>query len=462
MNHWFDFIVFHMRAQPEKPALVMENRVVTYGMLKTGMERCARRIAGLNLVRQDPVTVLYADPIRHLTLCLALYRIGIPSLSLEYAHIRVKLPKIGTVIVDAEAKKLGFPGERLIEATDEWFAADLPNGSAFSDGFASRHQVCRIHLTSGSTGEPKLVALTIENIGRRLQMFFSTRWNVALNLPGFSTSLGFIPICGVLTAGQTLCFAQSSFQALRMIDLFAVDFLNAATEQLVALTRVARKSNAHLKTLRTVHVSGSMATRALLEAAVIHVCHNILCRYGNTEMGNLARTNAQEVIDRPNLVGHIEPGVEIGIFDENGKRCPDDNPGYVRARYDEPGADWRDTGDIGWLAPENRLFIAGRSADGAAGRDISPMHEIEHLLRLEWDAADAGAALMQGGERPEIWLGTVDCKDADAEKLETIARARGIDCTLKLFALPAIPRTVNGKINRSQLKVALQAAAGKA
>jgi acyl-coenzyme A synthetase/AMP-(fatty) acid ligase len=75
--------------------------------------------------------------------------------------------------------------------------------------------------------------------------------------------------------------------------------------------------------------------------------------------------------------------------------------------------------------------------------------------------SDAGVVLMKGdaGGKPEIWIGTVDSKDASAEELEAIARARGIDCTIKLFALKAIPRTVNGKISRAQLRDVLLAAA---
>ena len=49
MNNWFDHILFHTRAQPDSPAIVMEDRAVTYGMLGAAIERCARRIAALNL-----------------------------------------------------------------------------------------------------------------------------------------------------------------------------------------------------------------------------------------------------------------------------------------------------------------------------------------------------------------------------------------------------------------------------
>jgi acyl-coenzyme A synthetase/AMP-(fatty) acid ligase len=246
-----------------------------------------------------------------------------------------------------------------------------------------------------------------------------------------------------------------------MIELFSVDFVNAATEQLVALTRVARKNKIRFGTLRLVQVGGSMPTRAMLEAATTHVCRDIVNRYAGTELGSMARDSAQEILQQPGLAGHIEPGVEIGIFDNKGNRCADGKSGHVKARY-EGDEDWIDIGDFGWIAPENKLFIVGRSADGAIGSEISPVHEIEHLVRLEWDMADAGAVLAAdtaSAARPLIWVATVENKDASAEKLEVIAQARGIDCAIKLFDLKSIPRTANGKINRAALKTALLAAA---
>ena len=193
-----------------------------------------------------------------------------------------------------------------------------------------------------------------------------------------------------------------------MIELFSIDYVNAATEQLVALTRAARKSGARLGTLRTVHVGGSVPTRAMLEAAAVHVCGNIQNRYAMTELGSLARADAHEILDKPGLAGHIEPGITIGIFDDNGNRCSNGKPGYVKARYDDGDKDWVDVGDVGWLAPENELYIVGRSADvGAGSTQISPVHEVEHLLRLEWDASDAAAVLV-GDDSRELFAPVLD------------------------------------------------------
>jgi hypothetical protein len=100
--------------------------------------------------------------------------------------------------------------------------------------------------------------------------------------------------------------------------------------------------------------------------------------------------------------------------------------------------------------------------DTPAGR-VSPVHEVEHLLRLEWDATDAAAVLVEdgAGEQPQIWIGIVDNKGASAEKIAAAARLRGIGYVIRLFDLTAIPRGANGKVNRPQLKTLLLAATSK-
>jgi hypothetical protein len=71
---------------------------------------------------------------------------------------------------------------------------------------------------------------------------------------------------------------------------------------------------------------------------------------------------------------------------------------------------------------------------------------------MDDDAADA---------KPQIWVGTVDCKDAREDQLERILRQNGIEGTVRLFPLAAIPRGANGKVQRAQLKSFMLAVAGQ-
>ena len=87
------------------------------------------------------------------------------------------------------------------------------------------------------------------------------------------------------------------------------------------------------------------------------------------------------------------------------------------------------------------------------------MHEIEHLFRLECDAADAAAVLIEDNGTSCIAIGVVDGVEASADKLAVVARQHGIEHPLRITALRSIPRGANGKINRADLTALIRASA---
>jgi len=210
---------------------------------------------------------------------------------------------------------------------------------------------------------------------------------------------------------------------------------------------------------------------------MIYVCKDIFCRYGASETGLMARASAREVLSRPGFAGHVLPGVEVIVIGRDGKRCKPGDIGLIRSRRDprwqdaeKPGHEaWVELGDVGLINADGELYVIGRATDigelnlqDLAGGQISSIHEVEHLLRLEWDATDA-AAVFAGdaiaGAQPEIWIGTVDCKDANADKFEAILRARGITTPVRFFPLNSIPRSANGKVQRAELRSMILAVA---
>lgn len=467
MNNWFEHILFHARTQPETPAMVMEDRAVTYGMLGVAIDSCARRIQRLEPSRDAPVAVLVKNPIRDLTLALALFRLGLPSISIVHGQPGLDGVRASLILGDQDAGRFVGPSHCLIEVADAWFGEPVEGGS-LPAGFLSPTDVCRLSLTSGSTGTPKLIAHRIADVALRVESFQYADWRSVLCMPGLGSSFGFTAACTALALSRTACFAESSYQAIRMVDLFAINAALVSPEQLVALSRVARKTRARLQSLRTVWVGGGLVTRALLEAAMTHLCHDVLCRYGASETGVIAEAHARVLLDDPALTGFVLPGVEIGVFDAQGGRCAEGQAGLVKVRR-ETHEGWTDLGDIGWCESDGRLYVLGRASEVDAtavrdirARDISPVHEIEHLLRLEWDVADAAAVMMESSGAPaQVWAGVVGAPDASAERVEAIARARGLALPIRLFALQGIPRGVNGKVNRAQLKALLLAETGR-
>ncbi len=472
MRTWFERILFHTYGQPETPAIVMEDRVITYAMLRSGIDRCAHRLNDLDLDRRGPFAVVVKSPLRHLVLCYALHRIGIPSISLAHAQGAMAGLSFPATLDDAGAAATPPTWGRRIEVTDAWFAEDVGHGRGLPPGFPDSSTVCRVSLTSGATGVPKSVQHSVAAIGRRVsekiigQIDSSHR--AVLCLPGLTANFGYTTACATLAAGRTLCFAESFAQAVRMIELFAIDFVMTSTEQLLFLTRTIRRAGANVQSLRTVWFSGSIATRPLLETAATHVCKQLYCRYGATEAGLIAQASAREMLDKPGLAGLVVPEAEVAVVDSAGRRCPSGQIGVIKVRHGFEPADtsdvpqasdgWVDLGDLGWLDQERRLYVVGRVSDGvASGADAMRALEVEHLLQLEWDARDVGAVFVAGGEpsNDRIWIGIVDRGDGSQDKLEALLRAHGITCAASLFEVGHIQRGANGKINRGQLRAML-------
>jgi len=217
-------------------------------------------------------------------------------------------------------------------------------------------------------------------------------------------------------------------------------------------------------------MGGNVPTRTLLEAAMTYLCRDILCQYGATEIGLIARARGRDVLTAPGLVGFVAPGVEVQIFDAAGKNCAVGQIGSIKVRYTldadvlgaRTDATWKTLGDFGWLAPDGRLYVAGRTgAEAGTETGISPALEAEHLLRMACQYDDA-AALMHdagvAGSKPVIQIGVVNNRDATAERLAALLLARGIDVDVELYDLKFIPRGAGGKVNRVELKSALATA----
>ncbi|MBX9774864.1 MAG: acyl--CoA ligase [Xanthobacteraceae bacterium] len=272
MDNWFDRILLHTRTVPETPAIVMEDRIVTYGMLGTAIGNCARRIADADIDRSGVVAVLVQNPIRALTLCLALFRIGVRCMPLEPGQSGIVNLNIAVALADAQSKQRLSPAGRIIEVTDVWFTSEAVGVGSLPAPFSDSRQVCLEALTSGTTGAPKSIPTTVDYIARYVGPgVMEPGGNVVLCMLGLGSVWGYTIACSVLASRKTLCFAISPFQAIRMVELFSVDLIFASTDQLVALIRVVRRSRAQLRSLRTVVTGGSVPSRALLEAATLYL-----------------------------------------------------------------------------------------------------------------------------------------------------------------------------------------------
>ncbi|MFB8001354.1 SDR family NAD(P)-dependent oxidoreductase [Nocardia sp. NPDC056000] len=192
--------------------------------------------------------------------------------------------------------------------------------------------------------------------------------------------------------------------------------------------------------------------------------------YGSTESGAGALATPADLRAAPGTVGKPPTGlVDIRIVDDRNRELPagvtgriiNRNPAMFRGYSDGRSRDmvgkYMDTGDLGHIDAQGRLFIDGRSDDMivSGGENVFPQ-EVETALLAHAAVADAGAVGAADPEYGQRLVAAVVLKDgaeATADELK-----QHVKTTLATFKVPRdivfvaeLPRTTAGKLRRQQL-----------
>lgn len=475
--NFVDVILSHAATIPEKPALALSDRSVTYGKLAQAILSAEHKIREGGLKKGDLAAISIGSPIRHLTLVLALHRAGIASVSLRKGLEPGRAGLKPAAILEDEEFSL-LPGQVQLRVDEAWFNAPAPQNLAdYATGFTSPDDICRVMLSSGTTGYPKAIGFTVKDIESRLVTYGlragGAAWDRMLCLPGLSTNFGYSFALVALAAGKTVCFAGSAREALQMIARLGVDCMVASTQQLKEMVEQQLQSPIALPALRVVHVGGNVMSAPFLAAARLQICGRIVCAYGSTEAGAVAHAPSEMLAGIEGAVGIVSPWAEVQALDERGTPLPRGATGILRMRtegqghtYGSPASDvdnfrdgWFYPGDRGTVRENGMLVILGRTGDliNAGGAKVAPELVEELVLSLPGvkDAAALAAAGSTGIE--ELWVAVVaDGKIDENEIIAQCARKNPDLRPSRIVLLAAIPRSATGKVQRDQLRQQLK------
>ena len=392
-----DWLAGAARGRPDHPALAAEGTVATYAQLD---ERAARLAEEIEPGRIVPVGA----------------RSGIEFAALLHATWRA-----GAVAVPLE------PGAEAPAGLDP------PGGSAL------------VILTSGTTGEPQPVALTLANLeasaGASADAFPLTpgdRWLCPLPLTRIA-GLSVLVRCAI--AGATAVI-HDGFDAARLRDT-----LEAGEVTLVSLvpTMLVRLREAGLERtpgLRAIVLGGGPIPPGLLEWAD-EAGIPVVPVYGMTESASQVTAGSP---------GRPLAGVELAVAA--------DGEVLVRGAMVAPGArdaeGWLHTGDLGRLE-DGLLRLEGRKKDliVTGGVNVAPL-AIENALMEHPQVAEAGVAGLPDpvwGEAVTAFVVPEEGARPGEEELRDWCRGR-----LPAAAVPkrveltgSLPRNEAGKLLRDRL-----------
>ncbi|MFB6250230.1 MAG: class I adenylate-forming enzyme family protein [Halobellus sp.] len=351
------------------------------------------------------------------------------------------------------------------------------------------HDTSLVLFTSGTTGDPKAVQLTMQNLlasavasAFRLGVDPDDRWLATLSLHHMG---GIAPVLRLPLYGTTVVL-RNSFEAGPTVD--DIDRYNVTAVSLVPtmLRRMLERRGTLSGSLRIVLLGGAPASTGLIErcrdySVPVHPT------YGMTETASqIATARPPEAFESPKSVGRPLFFTEVTIVDDDGDplppgesgeivvEAPTVTPGYygdADATTEAFGPHGFHTGDVGVCAEDGSLTVLNRLDDRivTGGENVDP-GEVVEILRAHpsvQEAAVVGIPDAEWGERVSALVVPADAQQGDADAVEVdpsdaldrddllaFARERlaGFKLPKTVAIAESLPRTVSGTVDREAVR----------
>jgi fatty-acyl-CoA synthase len=345
-------------------------------------------------------------------------------------------------------------------------------------------QLATLLYTSGTTGRPKGVMLTLGNLRANSANFRSVadvrpESGLLCDAPMFHT-IGLVAICNTaLTVGARL-YLSSAFNATDTLarigdPRFAITHYFSVPQVAQQLLQAPDCSADQFRGLRALFTGGAPLAPELIANWARHGV-TLINGYGSSEAGTVIHMpldRPQLQIEKAGSVGLPVPDIEVSLRDRGGAtvapgevgeiwlRGPSVSPGYWQrpAETREAFSDgWYHSGDAARRDGDGCYFVVDRWKDMyiSGGENVYPA-EIEQVIATLPGVAEVavvGQPDAQWGEIGEAFIITAPGATLAAD--EVIRHVRANLATYKaprrVQFVAALPRTGSGKIRKAELR----------
>jgi long-chain acyl-CoA synthetase len=336
-----------------------------------------------------------------------------------------------------------------------------------------------ILYTSGTTGVPKGVALSHDNLESNARAAASLHelgredWAVAVLPLSHSYGLTVMNAGHILGSRAALLRWFQPEAVLRTIEEFRAVSMSAVPTMLVYLLNYPDANRFDTRSMRVWGSGAAPLPVEIVEPFERKFGGRILEGYGLTEASPVVSAHRLSGPRKLGSVGRAIPGVEITIQDDLDRPLPAGELGEVCVRgrnvmvgyYRNPEetartvrAGWLHTGDMGRLDPDGFLFIVERKKDLIirGGFNIYP-REVEEVLYAHPKVAEAAVVGMKDELMGEDVLAFVVLRSGERASAEEIAafceaRLARFKCPKRIRVVESLPKSPIGKILRKELR----------
>lgn len=506
------FLDFAAARYPDRLALVFKDHRLTYGQYRERVLRLALALLDLGVKKGDRVATAMWNCSEMLEIYLASAHIGaifaplnFRATSREMAFLLSDVePTI--LIVDDKCKDVV-----LKSISDSRLAEHLYSISAFNekdlkpyDDLIENSPVldkpvpvdgndpCQLLYTSGTTGEPKGVLLSHDNLCWNSVNISTARGDSGLDIqlvvgPLFHSAALNSVYTSRLCRGATVILHER-FDPNRLmedIERENITVVSAAPTMFIMMMEHCRPGDYDTSSLRAI-TSGGDALSVKAQNALREYFPNlrgIYNIYGLTEGGpSLTCLPVEQSITKCGSVGLPCPFLKLKLVDDNDQEVPKGQTGEIMVQgpnvmlgyYKRPEATaevlkngWLHTGDCAWEDEDGYLFMADRKKDIiiSGAENISSL-EVEEVLVKHPEilrAACFPAPDVKWGERVVAAIITRGRQVPTLEEIREHCRKdlAGYKLPKEIMVVEKFPETGIGKVKKHALKKMYQANRGE-
>lgn len=479
-------------SNPEKIAIIHNEINVTYKTLTEKIKLYSFKIQNVLKIKNQEVVFLIADrSTSFIATYFALHLSNIiaviidPEIAeLSFKHIKEKVnPKllIGSFhcnyFFDEKMVNLDEISidEHLLQASMEDFNHKVyPSKDDFAD----------LIFTTGTTGTPKGVFLTHENLVasvNNINTFLQNRFeDIELIALPLNHSFGLGRVRCVLSTGGTivLCKGFSNIKRIfTLIEKYGVTGLAFVPSAILYVLKISGdKLSKFANQIRYIELgSAPMLIENKKQLCDLLPNTRICMHYGLTEASRSTFLEFSKDINILETIGKPSPNVEICIMDEYGKQQPLEVQGEICIKGLHVAKNylgfskqeinlffWNDylrTGDYGLLKSDGFIKLVGRKSDiiNVGGKKVHPIEVEEVLNSIEYieESVCVGIPDPQNilGEVVRAFLkGKPELVDIENVKKIISAKLESYKCPVDYKWIDELPKTDSGKLKRTDLK----------